>query len=88
MKQEYRNQFIVSNDDYGYFPASRDGKEGYDIRLRGAQWQDQPILDNVMPDRLPQFEEIVTKYINAVACLGKLLLRNVLAIEHQNRTSK
>ena len=74
-KQEYRNQFIVSNDDYGYFPASRDGKEGYDIRLRGAQWQSDPILDNEMPDRFPDFEPIVTEYINSVAALGKILLR-------------
>ena len=74
-KQEYRNQFIVSNDDYGYFPASRDGKEGYDIRLRGAQWQSDPILDNKMPDRFPDFENVVTEYINSVAALGKILLR-------------
>ena len=74
-KQEYRNQFIVSNDDYGYFPASRDGKEGYDIRLRGAQWQPDPILDKKMPDRFPEFETVVTEYINSVAALGKILLR-------------
>jgi len=24
--QDYRNQFIVDNEDYGYFPAARDGK--------------------------------------------------------------
>ena len=24
--QEYKNEFVVNNDDYGYFPAARDGK--------------------------------------------------------------
>ena len=73
--EEYRNNFVISNDDYGYFPASRDGKYGYDIRLRGAQWQPDPVLDNEMPDRVPNFEPIVTEYINSVAALGKILLR-------------
>jgi len=28
---DYRKKFCVNNDDHGYFPAARDGKEGFDI---------------------------------------------------------
>jgi len=84
---EYKKQFTVSDDDYGYFPASLDGKEGFDIRIRGVQWPDSSgnldgILDNKMPtERLPEFESTIREYINKVAQLGKILL---LAIGREN----
>jgi len=78
--QDYRNQFIVDNEDYGYFPAARDGKEGLDIRIRGISWPDDKTgsldgkMDNVMPDKLPEFADIITQYIRQVSQLGAQLL--------------
>lgn len=38
---EERKKFCVNNDDHGYFPASKDGKEGFDVRIRGVNWPDE-----------------------------------------------
>ena len=50
----FRESFCVDNDDHGYFPAARDGKEGMDVRIRGVQWPDkngktEGIFDTPMP---------------------------------------
>ena len=50
----FRESFCVDNDDHGYFPAARDGKEGMDVRIRGVQWPDKNgktdgIFDTPMP---------------------------------------
>jgi len=78
--QSYRNQFIVNNEDYGYFPASRDGKEGLDIRIRGISWPDpvtgsyEGVMDNKMPETLPNFETTIRSYMTRVSKLGAILL--------------
>ena len=54
--------------------------EGLDIRIRGISWPDDETgsldgkMDNVMPDKLPQFADIITQYIRQVSQLGAQLL--------------
>ena len=50
----FRESFCVDNDDHGYFPASRDGKEGMDIRIRGVQWPGKDgALDGIFDTPMP-----------------------------------
>ena len=54
--------------------------EGLDIRIRGISWPDDKTgsldgkMDNVMPDKLPEFADIITQYIRQVSQLGAQLL--------------
>ena len=82
---EYREKFCVANDDHGYFPAGRDGKEGFDVRIRGVQWPGESgsldgIYDTPMPDdTIPEFRLDATKYIHEMSKLGNRVFAVLLS---------
>ena len=55
-------------------------EEGLDIRIRGISWPDpvtgsyEGVMDNKMPETLPNFETTIRSYMTRVSKLGAILL--------------
>ncbi|CBY34201.1 unnamed protein product [Oikopleura dioica] len=77
---EERKKFCVNDDDHGYFPASKDGKEGFDVRIRGINWpKDDGSLDGIFDTRCPtdHFQAAAKNYIHLISSLAKILINAI-----------